>query len=80
MDTGIGTNNEGLLVFNYDAEDTDIINGAYVYNGQTSVFWNNIRDAFGSELKTLYGALRSGSAFNLSDAEAKVSGAKDPVA
>lgn len=38
MDTAIGTNNEGLLVFDYDAEDTDIVDGAYVYNGQKSVF------------------------------------------
>lgn len=62
MDTGIGTNNEGLLVFDYDAEDTDIVDGAYVYNGQQSVFWNNLRDAFPSELKALYANLRSGNA------------------
>ena len=62
MDTAIGTNNEGLLVFNYDAEDTDIINGANVYNGQDSVFWNNLRDAFPDELKKLYADLRSGTA------------------
>ena len=62
MDTAIGTNNEGLLVFNYDAEDTDIVNGANVYNGQESVFWNNLRDAFPAELKKLYADLRSGNA------------------
>jgi len=62
MDTAIGTNNEGLLVFNYDAEDTDIVNGANVYNGQASVFWNNLRDAFPTELKQLYRDLRSGAA------------------
>ena len=62
LDTAIGTNNEGLLVFNYDAEDTDIVNGANVYNGQDSVYWNNVRDAFGPELKALYAQLRSGNA------------------
>lgn len=62
MDTAIGTNNEGLLVFNYDAEDTDQVNGANVYNGQASVFWNNLRDAFGKELKELYASLRAGNA------------------
>lgn len=62
MDTAIGTNNEGLLVFDYDAEDTDMVDGAYVYNGQQSVFWNNLRDAFPNELKALYANLRSGNA------------------
>ena len=62
MDTAIGTNNEGLLVFNYDAEDTDQVNGANVYNGQKSTFWCNLRDAFGPELKQLYADLRSGNA------------------
>ena len=62
MDTAIGTNNEGLLVFDYDAEDTDTVDGAYVYNGQKSVFWNNLRDAFPNELKSLYANLRSGNA------------------
>jgi len=62
MDTAIGTNNEGLLVFNYDAEDTDIVGGMNVYNGQDSTFWNNLRDAFPNELKALYADLRSGNA------------------
>lgn len=62
MDTAIGTNNEGLLVFDYDAEDTDIVNGANVYNAQASTFWNNLRDAFPDKLKKLYADLRSGNA------------------
>lgn len=62
MDTAIGTNNEGLLVFDYDAEDTDIINGANVYNAQNSVFWNNVRDAFPDELRDRYEKLRNGTA------------------
>lgn len=60
MDTAIGINNEGLMVFDYDVEDTDIINDAYVYNGQQSTFWNNIRDAFKDELRNMYIDLRAG--------------------
>ena len=57
-------NNEGALVFDYDLEDTDLVNGSLVFNGQESVLWNNIRDAFGSDLKDMYTTLRSGSKFN----------------
>lgn len=59
MDTALGINNEGLLVFDYDAEDTDLVNGANVYNGQASTFWNNIRDAFPTELRDMYTKLRA---------------------
>ena len=65
MDTAIGTNNEGLLLFDYDIEDTDIVNGTAVYNGQYSTFWNNIRDAFKDELKNMYTDLRSGNTAGL---------------
>lgn len=61
MDTALGINNEGLLVFNYDKEDTDHQEGANIYNGQESTFWNNLRDAFGPELKKMYSELRSAS-------------------
>ena len=64
MDTALGINNEGLLVFDYDTEDTDIVNGGYVYNGQTSAFWCNVRDAFKSELQSMYTQLRAGNATN----------------
>lgn len=64
FDTALGINNEGKLVFDYDLEDTDIIDGSLVYNGQESVMWNNIRDAFGTEIKDMYTTLRSGSKFN----------------
>ena len=60
MDTANGTNNEGSLVFGYELEDIDKTStGADVYNGQNSVFWCNLRDAFGDELKTMYQTLRS---------------------
>lgn len=60
MDTAIGINNEGELVFGYELEDTDhLTGGADVYNGQDSVIWNNIRLAFQDELRSMYQTLRS---------------------
>lgn len=59
MDTALGINNEGLLVFSYDKEDTDLQEGAYIYNGQDSTFWQNLRDAFPDELRRMYVELRS---------------------
>lgn len=60
MDTAIGTNNEGSLVFDYGLEDTDHLEGgADVFNGQNSVLWCNLRDAFGSEIAQMYKNLRS---------------------
>ena len=60
MDTAIGTNNEGSLVFDYGLEDTDhLTGGADVFNGQNSVLWCNLRDAFGSEIAQMYKNLRS---------------------
>ena len=60
MDTAIGINNEGDLVFSYNLEDTDQTGtGADVFNGQDSVIWNNIRMAFADELKAMYQSLRS---------------------
>lgn len=64
MDTAIGINNEGSLVFEYNLEDTDIIGEAGVYNGQKSVLWQNIRDAFQDELREMYNNLRSEGTFS----------------
>ena len=50
MDTAIGINNEGKLVFDYNLEDTDKFEGADVYNGQNSVMWNNLRKMFDGEI------------------------------
>ncbi len=58
MDTALGINNEGALVFGYSLEDTDTVDGALVFNGQTSTFWCNLRDAFGAELAAMYNTLR----------------------
>lgn len=60
FDTALGINNEGALVFDYDLEDIDHIEGgADVFNGQQSVLWKNIRAAFADELKSMYQTLRS---------------------
>ena len=58
FDTAIGINNEGQLVFDYDLEDTDIVDGDVVFNGQDSVLWCNIRDAFADEIREMYSTLR----------------------
>lgn len=63
FDTALGINNEGQLVFDYDLEDTDTVGGHNVFNGQASVLWCNIRDAFASDIKTMYQTLRSGTVF-----------------
>ena len=60
LDTALGINNEGALVFGYNLEDTDhTASGAEIFNGQSSVLWNNLREAFGDELKAMYKDLRS---------------------
>lgn len=74
MDTAIGIDNTGNLLFEYDAEDTDIVNGATVFSGQASILWKNVRDAFGAELKTMYSNLRSDAAkpFNYTEIRDKM--------
>ncbi len=60
MDTALGINNEGALTFGYELEDIDLTEtGADVYNGQQSVFWINLRNAFGDKLREMYQKLRS---------------------
>lgn len=60
MDTAIGINNEGALVFDYALEDTDYTEaGEQVFNGQQSVFWQNVRDAYSDEIKAMYADLRT---------------------
>lgn len=60
FDTAIGINNEGALVFDYSLEDIDTTeSGADVFNGQQSVLWVNLRQAFFDDIKTMYQNLRS---------------------
>lgn len=64
-DTGLGTNNTGILTFPYYLEDidriSDIIAGtgttgsdAPVYNAQDSVLWVNFRQAFWAEIRSMF--------------------------
>ena len=70
FDTAVGINNEGALVFSYNLEDIDHIQGgANVFNGQDSVMWNNLRDAFGDELRSMYQTLRSQGKLSYSNVE-----------
>lgn len=70
MDTAIGINNDGQLVFDYRLEDIDYqAGGQPVFNGQDSVIWKNIREAFADELKTMYQNLRSSGALSYDKVE-----------
>ena len=77
MDTAIGTNNEGSLVFGYSLEDTDHVNNADVFNGQESVLWNNIRDAFPSEIVSTYQTLRASGGLSYESVEARFEAHQD---
>jgi hypothetical protein len=68
-DTAIGINNEGELKFGYELEDTDLVNGNNVYNGQDSVLYVNMRLAFADEIMEMYKALRSGDVFTYDEIE-----------
>lgn len=59
MDTAIGTNNEGILAFGWNLEDTDQINNTDVFNGQQSVLWCNLRDGCPNDIARMYSNLRS---------------------
>lgn len=71
MDTAIGIDNKGKLTFDYYLEDIDQLDGADVYNGQSSVMWCNIRDAFRGELAAMYAALRNQKLISFEEVEAR---------
>lgn len=56
MDSALGINNEGELVYSYHLED-DGRDGT-VFTGQQSVLWNNFRDCFQAEIAAMYVELR----------------------
>ena len=58
MDTAIGIDNRGALTFGYSLEDIDYVGSMTVFNGQDSVLWINVRDAFGPELEQMYQQIR----------------------
>ena len=68
-DSAIGINNEGELVFGYELEDIDIIGEDYVYNGQESVLYVNIRLAFADEIMAMYQSLRSNGILSYEEVE-----------
>lgn len=68
-DTAIGINNEGELKFGYELEDTDLVNGNNVYNGQDSVLYVNMRLAFADEIMAMYKELRTGDVFSYEEIE-----------
>ena len=68
-DTAIGINNEGELKFGYWLENTDLINGTKVYNGQDSVLYVNLRLAFADEIMLMYQELRKLKAFSYEEVE-----------
>ena len=69
FDTAIGINNEGTLAFSYELEDIDQVAGADVYNGQHSVLWTNLRQAYQDEIKAMYQDLRSKGKLSYEDTE-----------
>lgn len=71
MDTAIGIDNKGKLTFDYYLEDTDQLDGADVYNGQSSVMWCNVRDAFKGELAAMYAELRNQKLISFDEVEAR---------
>lgn len=57
MDTMMGLSNAGKMDIPYNVEyDTKLENSdvGYAYNGASNVLWNNVEDAFSTELKALY--------------------------
>ena len=70
MDTALGTNNEGSLVFGYSLEDQDHTEGgADIFTGQQSTLWHNVRDAYPTEITRMYQNLRTGGVLNYAAVE-----------
>ena len=72
FDTALGINNEGALVFGYQLEDIDQLEGgANVFNGQNSVLWVNLRETYADEIMEMYRTLRSTGALSYAKVEAQ---------
>ena len=73
MDTALGINNMGELVFDYSLEDYGEYGkyaGGKVYNGQESVMWNNVREGFYGQLAAMYAKMR-GSLLNFAEIDGR---------
>ena len=66
MDTALGTDNDGDMVYRYGYEDTDVdADGVEIFRESDSTFFCRVRDLFASELATKYKDLES--AWNAED-------------
>lgn len=55
MDTALGTDNDGDMVYRYGYEDTDVDNdGVEIFRESDSTFFCRVRDLFANELATSY--------------------------
>ena len=70
-DTAIGINNEGELKFGYELEDTDLVNGNNVFNGQDSVLYVNMRLAYADEIMAMYQDLRTNDILSYDEVESR---------
>ena len=59
LDTAIGLNNEGVLTFPYNIEVGDVMGTANVWNGDDSVLWANIVEAFPEKIEAMYKRMRT---------------------
>lgn len=70
MDTALGIDNVGALVFSYNLEDTDqTAGGKDIFEAQSSVMWLNLRDAFPDEIRSMYQNLRTSGALSYNKVE-----------
>lgn len=69
MDTALGINNRGKLVFGYNLEDIDKDGNDFVFNGQDSVMWVNFRQAFLNDAAEMYQNLRGSGFFSYDSVE-----------
>ena len=59
MDTDFGLNNEGVNDFAYQVEYHDVQGSQNVFNGESSVLWNNFEQAYADEIQDFYNNLRN---------------------
>lgn len=59
LDTAFGLNNEGVNDFSYNVEYHDQKGTQNVFNGESSVLWNNFEEAFADEIEEFYNNLRN---------------------
>lgn len=69
-DTCLGIDNYGNLTFDYYLEDTDLLHGSdKIFNGQDSIFFNNMRIAYPEEIAQTYRDLRDNNKLSYEIAE-----------